>query len=406
MLPIIKFTGELPERLRGRSQLSDEKVRESVKSIIAGVRERGDAALIDYTEKFDHVKLDAKNLRVTESEIDAAYDKVDKRLIEAIRHSARRIRAYHEKQKQKTWLDFGDEGYALGQKITPLGSAAVYVPGGTAMYPSSVLMNVIPASVAGVKRIAMLTPPMKDGSVYPLTLVSAREAGATEIYRVGGAQAIANAKREVYGYVGIDMIAGPSEVLVVADDSAPANYVAADMLSQAEHDALAQAVLITDSERLAKEVQQELPKQLAALSRSEIAGRSIDDYGTILLCDSIDDGIAAANMVAPEHMELMLKSPFEYLGKVKNAGAIFLGRYSPEPLGDYYAGPNHVLPTSGTARFSSPLSVDDFIKKSSIIYCERDALRAAAEDVEIFAQAEGLGAHARSVAIRFEEGAQ
>ncbi|MFR2459442.1 MAG: histidinol dehydrogenase, partial [Christensenellales bacterium] len=289
---------------------------------------------------------------------------------------------------------------------------------------------VIPASVAGVKRIAMLTPPMKDGSVYPLTLVSAREAGATEIYRVGGAQAIAaaafgtesiarvdkitgpgnifvaNAKREVYGYVGIDMIAGPSEVLVVADDSAPANYVAADMLSQAEHDALAQAVLITDSERLAKEVQQELPKQLAALSRSEIAGRSIDDYGTILLCDSIDDGIAAANMVAPEHMELMLKSPFEYLGKVKNAGAIFLGRYSPEPLGDYYAGPNHVLPTSGTARFSSPLSVDDFIKKSSIIYCERDALRAAAEDVEIFAQAEGLGAHARSVAIRFEEGAQ
>lgn len=430
MLPIIKFTGELPERLRGRSQLSDEKVRESVKSIIAGVRERGDAALIDYTEKFDHVKLDSKNLRVTESEIDAAYDKVDKRLIEAIRHSARRIRAYHEKQKQKTWLDFGDEGYALGQKITPLGSAAVYVPGGTAMYPSSVLMNVIPASVAGVKRIAMLTPPMKDGSVYPLTLVSAREAGATEIYRVGGAQAIAaaafgtesiarvdkitgpgnifvaNAKREVYGYVGIDMIAGPSEVLVVADDSAPANYVAADMLSQAEHDALAQAVLITDSERLAKEVQQELPKQLAALSRSEIAGRSIDDYGTILLCDSIDDGIAAANMVAPEHMELMLKSPFEYLGKVKNAGAIFLGRYSPEPLGDYYAGPNHVLPTSGTARFSSPLSVDDFIKKSSIIYCERDALRAAAEDVEIFAQAEGLGAHARSVAIRFEEGAQ
>lgn len=430
MLPIIKFTGELPERLRGRSQLSDEKVRESVKSIIAGVRERGDAALIDYTEKFDHVKLDAKNLRVTESEIDAAYDKVDKRLIEAIRHSARRIRAYHEKQKQKTWLDFDDEGYALGQKITPLGSAAVYVPGGTAMYPSSVLMNVIPASVAGVKRIAMLTPPMKDGSVYPLTLVSAREAGATEIYRVGGAQAIAaaafgtesiarvdkitgpgnifvaNAKREVYGYVGIDMIAGPSEVLVVADDSAPANYVAADMLSQAEHDALAQAVLITDSERLAKEVQQELPKQLAALSRSEIAGRSIDDYGTILLCDSIDDGIVAANMVAPEHMELMLKSPFEYLGKVKNAGAIFLGRYSPEPLGDYYAGPNHVLPTSGTARFSSPLSVDDFIKKSSIIYCERDALRAAAEDVEIFAQAEGLGAHARSVAIRFEEGAQ
>ena len=430
MLPIIKFTGELPERLRGRSQLSDEKVRESVKSIIAGVRERGDAALIDYTEKFDHVKLDAKNLRVTESEIDAAYDKVDKRLIEAIHHSARRIRAYHEKQKQKTWLDFGDEGYALGQKITPLGSAAVYVPGGTAMYPSSVLMNVIPASVAGVKRIAMLTPPMKDGSVYPLTLVSAREAGATEIYRVGGAQAIAaaafgtesiarvdkitgpgnifvaNAKREVYGYVGIDMIAGPSEVLVVADDSAPANYVAADMLSQAEHDALAQAVLITDSERLAKEVQQELPKQLAALSRSEIAGRSIDDYGAILLCDSIDDGIAAANMVAPEHMELMLKSPFEYLGKVKNAGAIFLGRYSPEPLGDYYAGPNHVLPTSGTARFSSPLSVDDFIKKSSIIYCERDALRAAAEDVEIFAQAEGLGAHARSVATRFEEGAQ
>lgn len=430
MLPIIKFTGELPERLRGRSQLSDEKVRESVKSIIAGVRERGDAALIDYTEKFDHVKLDAKNLRVTESEIDAAYDKVDKRLIEAIRHSARRIRTYHEKQKQKTWLDFGDEGYALGQKITPLGSAAVYVPGGTAMYPSSVLMNVIPASVAGVKRIAMLTPPMKDGSVYPLTLVSAREAGATEIYRVGGAQAIAaaafgtesiarvdkitgpgnifvaNAKREVYGYVGIDMIAGPSEVLVVADDSAPANYVAADMLSQAEHDALAQAVLITDSERLAREVQQELPKQLAALSRSEIAGRSIDDYGTILLCDSIDDGISAANMVAPEHMELMLKSPFEYLGKVKNAGAIFLGRYSPEPLGDYYAGPNHVLPTSGTARFSSPLSVDDFIKKSSIIYCERDALRAAAEDVEIFAQAEGLGAHARSVAIRFEEGAQ
>ena len=427
MLPIIKFTGELPERLRGRSQLSDEKIRESVRSIIAGVRERGDKALIEYTEKFDHVSIAPENLRVTDAEIEAAYAKVDLKLLSAIRQSSRRIRAYHEKQKRKTWLDFDDEGYALGQKITPLGSAAVYVPGGTAMYPSSVLMNVIPASVAGVKRIVMLTPPMKDGSVYPLTLVTAREAGATEIYRVGGAQAIAaaafgtesiarvdkitgpgnifvaNAKREVYGYVGIDMIAGPSEVLVVADDSAPANYVAADMLSQAEHDALAQAVLITDSERLAKEVQQELPRQLAALSRSEIAGKSIDDYGTILLCDSIEDGITAANMVAPEHMELMLKSPFEYLSKVKNAGAIFLGRYSPEPLGDYYAGPNHVLPTSGTARFSSPLSVDDFIKKSSIIYCEREALKRAADDVVTFANAEGLGAHARSVAIRFEE---
>ena len=303
MLPIIKFTGELPERLKGRSQLSDAKVMESVRAIIAGVRERGDAALIEYTERFDRVRIAPDRLRVTEEEIDAAYANVDERLLRAIRASARRIRAFHEKQKQKTWLEFESDGYALGQKVTPMGSAAVYVPGGTAMYPSSVLMNVIPASVAGVERIAMLTPPMKDGSVYPLTLVSAREAGATEIYRVGGAQAIAaaafgtesiarvdkitgpgnifvaNAKREVYGYVGIDMIAGPSEVLVVADADAPARYVAADMLSQAEHDALAQAVLITDSEQLAREVQQELPRQLAQLGRSEIAGRSIDDYG-------------------------------------------------------------------------------------------------------------------------------
>ncbi len=426
MLPIIRFTGELPERLRGRSQLADEGVRDSVRSIIAGVRERGDAALVEYTERFDHARLTPETIRVSEAEIDAAYDSVDARLLEAMRHSAARIRAYHEKQKKLTWLDFNESGYALGQKVTPLDSAAVYAPGGTAMYPSSVLMNVIPASVAGVRRIALLTPPMRDGSVYPLTLVSAREAGATEIYRIGGAQAIAaaafgtesvprvdkitgpgnifvaNAKREVFGYVGIDMIAGPSEVLVVADSSAPARYVAADLLSQAEHDALAQAVLITDSEQLALEVQQELPRQLAALGRAEIAGRSIDDYGTILLCDSIEQGIDAANLVAPEHLELMLSSPFEYLGRVRNAGAIFLGRYSPEPLGDYYAGPNHVLPTSGTARFSSPLSVDDFVKRSSIIYCERDALRAAADDVAAFARAEGLGAHARAVEVRFE----
>lgn len=426
MLPIIRFTGELPERLKGRSQLSDERVLKSVRDIIAGVRERGDAALIEYTRMFDHAEIAPGALRVSEQEIDTAYEQVDDELLNAIRASARRIRAYHEKQKTKTWLDFGADGYALGQKITPMSSAAVYVPGGTAMYPSSVLMNVIPASVAGVERIAMLTPPMKDGSVYPLTLVTAREAGVTEVYRVGGAQAIAaaafgtesiarvdkitgpgniyvaNAKREVYGYVGIDMIAGPSEVLLVADSSAPARYVAADMLSQAEHDALAQAVLITDSEELALEVQRELPAQLAALDRAEIAGRSIDDYGTILLCDSIEQGIAAANMVAPEHLELMLSEPFAYLGQVKNAGAIFLGRYSPEPLGDYYAGPNHVLPTSGTARFSSPLSVDDFIKKSSIIYCGREQLREAARDVMTFARAEGLDAHARSVGVRFE----
>lgn len=426
MLPIIKFTGELPARLRGRSQLGDERVRESVRAIIADVRARGDAALIEYTERFDHVKLDAPSLRVSAAEINAAYDRVDKKLLGAIRESARRIFAYHEKQKRQSWIDFNEPGYALGQKITPMAKVAVYVPGGTAMYPSSVLMNVIPAAVAGVERIVMLTPPMRDGSVYPLTLVSAREAGATEIYRIGGAQAIAaaafgtatvprvdkitgpgniyvaNAKREVYGYVGIDMIAGPSEVLVVADSDAPARYVAADMLSQAEHDALAQAVLITDSAELAQAVQRELPRQLAQLGRSDIAGRSIDNYGTILLCDSIEQGIEAANLVAPEHMELMLRNPFEYLGRVRNAGAIFLGRYASEPLGDYYAGPNHVLPTSGTARFSSPLSVDDFVKRSSIVYCDRDALRAAAENVGIFAQAEGLDAHARAVGVRFE----
>ena len=427
MLPIIRFDGTLPERLSGRSQLSNEAVRASVRDIIAGVRERGDAALLEYTAKFDKVTLSADQIRVSEAEIDEAYAHVDAELLAAIKASARRIRAFHEKQLTKTWIDFGDEGYALGQKITPLGSVAVYVPGGTAMYPSSVLMNVIPASVAGVKRIVMLTPPMKDGGVYPLTLVSAREAGATEVYRVGGAQAIAaaafgtetvprvdkitgpgniyvaNAKREVYGYVGIDMIAGPSEVLVIADDSAPARYVAADMLSQAEHDALAQAVLITDCERLAREVQQELPRQLEALERREIAGKSVNDYATILLCDSIEQCVQAANLVAPEHMELMVRSPFEYIGLVQNAGAIFLGQNAPEPLGDYYAGPNHVLPTSGTARFSSPLNVDDFVKKSSIIYATREALCAARDDVTVFARAEGLGAHARAVEIRFEE---
>ena len=424
MLPIIKFTGELPERLKGRSQRSDAKVMESVRAIIAGVRERGDAALIEYTERFDRVRIAPDRLRVTEEEIDAAYAKVDERLLSAIRASARRIRAFHEKQKQKTWLEFESDGYALGQKVTPMGSAAVYVPGGTAMYPSSVLMNVIPASVAGVERIAMLTPPMKDGSVYPLTLVSAREAGATEIYRVGGAQAIAaaafgtesiarvdkitgpgnifvaNAKREVYGYVGIDMIAGPSEVLVVADADAPARYVAADMLSQAEHDRLASAVLVTDSQALAQAVSDEVERQLACLPREAIARESIERFGRILVTDDLPAAIEAANELAPEHLELCVAEPEKWLPRVRNAGSVFLGRYCPESLGDYLAGPNHTLPTSGTARFSSPLSVDDFIKKTQYTYYTPEALAEVAQDIAVFARAEGLEAHARAALIR------
>ena len=427
MMPLIYSDRAQQElkRLLDRSSLNSERELAAVKQIIAEVRARGDEALLEYTRRFDCPDMTAQGLRVTQDEIESAYAQVDEKLLKAMRRSAANVRAFHEKQKQKTWLDV-QKGRTLGQLIRPIASAGVYVPGGTAAYPSSVLMNVLPAKVAGVGRIVMVTPAGKDGSICPLTLVSAHEAGVDEIYKVGGAQAIAAlafgtesipkvdkitgpgniyvalAKREVFGFVGIDMIAGPSEVLVLADGSASPAYVAADLLSQAEHDALAAPILITDSEDLARAVAGELDKQLAALPRNEIATAALQNHGGLIVTPDMEEAVRLANDIAPEHLELLVQNPFELLGSIENAGAIFLGENAPEPLGDYFAGPNHVLPTSGTARFFSPLSVDDFIKKSSIISYSREALREVYEDIAIFAEAEGLSAHARSALIRFE----
>lgn len=427
MIPVIGFTDtkELKARLMDRSQLTDENVSRAVKEIVAAVRDRGDEALFAYTARFDKASLTKESLRVTRQEIDKAYDQAPAGWLSAMKGAIARITDFHEKQKQKTWLDF-QQGIALGQVVRPLAKVGVYVPGGTAAYPSSVLMNVLPAKVAGVKDIIMVTPPGADGSVsYPLALVAADMAGVTEIYKVGGAQAVAalafgtesiprvdkivgpgniyvaNAKREVFGHVGIDMVAGPSEVLVIADDSATPAYVAADLLSQAEHDALAAVVLVTPSKALAEKVQGELEAQLAKLPRREIATEALKRYGTIVLVGDKQEALDAANAIAPEHLELSVEAPYEWLGGIENAGSIFMGHYAPEPLGDYYAGPNHVLPTSGTARFFSPLSVDDFIKKSSVIWYDQKALREVAEDVITLAHNEGLDAHANAVAIRF-----
>lgn len=398
-----------------------------VQAILDEVKEKGDEALFAYTEKFDGCRLTRETIQVTEEEIAAAYTKVEDSLVKVIRKALVNIREYHEKQKTRSWFDAQPNGSILGQKVTALASVGVYVPGGKAAYPSSVLMNIVPAKVAGVEKIVMVTPPNKQGEVNPATLVAAHEAGATHIYKVGGAQAIAAlaygtasiekvdkivgpgniyvalAKKAVYGHVSIDSIAGPSEILVLADETANPRYVAGDLLSQAEHDELASAILVTTSPELGRKVEKEIEGFLQQLSRAEIIAKSLDQFGYILLAETMEEAINITNAIASEHLEIVTANPFEVMTKIRNAGAIFLGSYSCEPLGDYFAGPNHVLPTNGTAKFFSPLSVDDFIKKSSIIYYGKEALEPIHEDIETFAKAERLTAHANSIAVRFEE---
>ncbi len=399
----------------------------SVKEILDKVKEEKDAAVFAYTAKFDGAELTADTIEVTDAEIEEAYAQVDDTLLTVIRKAKDNIESYHAKQRQNSWFDSKPDGTILGQKITPLHRVGVYVPGGKAVYPSSVLMNVMPAKVASVDEIIMVTPPGKNGKVSPNTLVAAKEAGVDKIYKVGGAQAIAAlaygtesipkvdkivgpgniyvalAKKAVYGHVSIDSIAGPSEILVVADETANPRYVAADLLSQAEHDELASAILVTTSEKLAHEVSDQVDGFLKELSRAEIISKSLDNYGYILLADTMEDVIDVANEIASEHLEIQTKNPFEVMTKIRNAGAIFIGEYASEPLGDYFAGPNHILPTNGTAKFFSPLSVDDFIKKSSIISYSREALQKVHKDIESFAKAEQLTAHANSIHVRFEE---
>ena len=399
---------------------------DTVEKIVNDVRDRGEEALFGYTKQFDKADINAGNVLVTKEEIEYAYTQVDEKLIEVIRKAKENIRVYHEKQRQYSWFDSDPKGIMLGQKVTALESVGVYVPGGKAVYPSSVLMNIMPAKVAGVKNIIMTTPCNSEGEVYATTLVAANEAGATAIYKAGGAQAIAAlaygtesipkvdkivgpgnifvalAKRAVYGHVSIDSIAGPSEILVIADETANPRYVAADLLSQAEHDEMASAILITTSKELAEKVSAQVDEFIKVLSRKEIIQKSIDTYGYILLADNMADAVEAANAIASEHLEIVTANPFDVMTRIKNAGAIFIGEYSSEPLGDYFAGPNHVLPTNGTAKFFSPLSVDDFIKKSSIIYYSREALEEVHEDIESFAKSEQLTAHANSIAVRFE----
>lgn len=416
----------LLEDLLKRSPNNYGQYEKGVQEILSRVKEEKDQAIFDYTEKFDHVKIDASTIKVTEEEIKEAYEKVDEKLVEIIKKALLNIRSYHEKQKQYSWFDSKPDGTILGQKVTALQRVGVYVPGGKAVYPSSVLMNILPAKVAGVEEIIMVTPPGKDGKVNPNTLVAANEAGATAIYKVGGAQAIgalaygtetipkvdkivgpgniyvALAKKAVYGHVSIDAIAGPSEILVIADETANPRYVAADLLSQAEHDELASAILVTTSDDFAKKVSEEVDKFVEELSRKEIITKSLENYGYILVAEDMDAAIEIANEIASEHLEIQTANPFELMTKIRNAGAIFIGEYSSEPLGDYFAGPNHVLPTNGTAKFFSPLSVDDFIKKSSIISYSRNALEAIHTDIEKFAEAEQLTAHANSIKVRFE----
>ena len=417
---------DILENLLKRSPNSYGKFETSVAAILADVKEKGDEAVFDYTKRFDGADINAANIIVTKEEIDEAYSLVDKQLVEVIRKALVNIREYHAKQKQYSWFDSTPNGTILGQKVTPLNRVGVYVPGGKAAYPSSVLMNIIPAKVAGVSQIIMTTPPGKDGRVNPGTLVAANEAGVDVIYKVGGAQAIAAmaygtdsirkvdkivgpgniyvalAKKAVYGHVSIDSIAGPSEILVIADETANPRYVAADLLSQAEHDEMASAILITTSEELADKVSKEIDSFVAELSRSEIITKSLENYGYILIARDIDEAVETANEIASEHLEIVTKDPFTVMTKIRNAGAIFLGEYSSEPLGDYFAGPNHVLPTNGTAKFFSPLGVDDFIKKSSIISYSREALEPIHEDIIKFANAERLTAHANSIKVRFE----
>ena len=428
---IVKLTNEtkknLLDDLLKRSPNNYTEYADTVQEIVDNIKENGNKALFDYTKKFDKADINENNIKVTKEEIEEAYKEVDAHLIEVIRKALVNIRSYHEKQKQYSWFDTTEEGTMLGQKVTPIESVGVYVPGGKAVYPSSVLMNIVPAKVAGVKNIIMTTPCNAEGKVYSTTLVAANEAGVDAIYKAGGAQAIASlaygtqsipkvdkivgpgnifvalAKRAVYGYVSIDSIAGPSEILVLADETANPHYVAADLLSQAEHDELASAILVTTSEELAKKVSEQVDGFIAELSRGEIIQKSIDNYGYILVADSMEDAITAANDIASEHLEIVTRNPFEVMTKIKNAGAIFIGEYSSEPLGDYFAGPNHVLPTNGTAKFFSPLSVDDFIKKSSIIYYSKKALEPIHQDIIDFAASEQLTAHANSIKVRFED---
>ena len=404
-----------------------DQYAESVNAIVEDVKKRKDQALFEYTKKFDKADLNSNNIRVTEEEIQEALNTIDPKLLEVMKKAMKNIRAYHEKQKQYSWFDSQPNGTMLGQKVTALESVGVYVPGGKASYPSSVLMNIIPAEVAGVERIVMVTPPGKDGKVNPVTLAAAHIAGATEVYKVGGAQAIAAlafrtesiprvnkivgpgniyvalAKKAVYGHVSIDSIAGPSEILVIADETANPRFVAADLLSQAEHDELASAILVTTSQELAQKVSKEIEEFLKTLSRREILEKSLNNYGYLLVVDTLEDAIDTANEIASEHLEIVTKNPFEVMTKIKNAGAIFIGEYSSEPLGDYFAGPNHVLPTNGTAKFFSPLGVDDYIKKSSIIYYSKEALEPIHKDIIQFAESEQLTAHANSIRVRFEQ---
>lgn len=429
MISLTEETREnILENLLQRSPNQYGEYESKVAEIIENVRTKGDEALFDYTKMFDRVSQSKETVRVTQKELKEAYEKLPKELVEVMKRAACNITEYHSKQVRYSWFDTKEDGTILGQKITPIERVGVYVPGGKAAYPSSVLMNTLPAKVAGVSRIVMTTPPDRDGNVNPGTLVAADIAGITEIYKVGGAQAIAAlafgtqsvpkvdkivgpgnifvalAKKNVYGHVSIDSIAGPSEILVLADETANPAYVAADLLSQAEHDELASAILITTSKELAEKVDAEVERLINVLSRKEILRASIDRYGYILVADSMEDAVDTANAIASEHLEIVTREPFAVMTKIKNAGAIFLGEHACEPLGDYFAGPNHVLPTNGTAKFFSPLSVDDFIKKSSIISYTREALSAARDDIEALAQWEGLTAHANSVSVRFSQG--
>ncbi|MDY3730057.1 MAG: histidinol dehydrogenase [Candidatus Choladocola sp.] len=429
-MQIIKLTNEtkknILEQLLKRSPSSYPEFEQRVNDIIENVKQNKDRAVFGYTKQFDGFDVTSENVRVTKEEIEEAYTLVDAKLLDVIKKSLVNIRSYHEKQKKYSWFDSTENGTMLGQKVTPLAAVGVYVPGGKAVYPSSVLMNVVPAKVAGVSRIVMTTPPGKDGKIPASTLVAAHEAGVDEIYKVGGAQAIAAlafgtesipkvdkitgpgniyvalAKKAVYGHVSIDSVAGPSEILVLADETANPRYVAADLLSQAEHDEMASAILVTTSETLAKNVAAEIEGFLKTLSRAEIIQKSLDQYGFILLADNLEDAIDAVNEIASEHLEIVTKDAFQVMTKIRNAGAIFIGEYSSEPLGDYFAGPNHVLPTNGTAKFFSALSVDDFIKKSSIVYYSREALEPIHKDIIAFAEAERLTAHANSIKVRFE----
>ena len=428
-MKITKLTNETKNKLMSdllKRTTDDYTEQENVvKEVIKNIHDRGDEALFEYTKKFDKADINASNIRVTDAEIEEAYGFVDDDLIKVIRKSIENIKSFHELQKRNSWINTYENGSILGQRVTPIESVGVYVPGGKAAYPSTVLMNVIPAKVAGVSKIVMTTPCNAEGKVYPTTLVAAKEAGVTEIYKVGGSQAIAalaygtesipkvdkivgpgniyvaTAKRLCYGHVSIDSVAGPSEILVLADETANPKYVAADLLSQAEHDELASATLVTTSEKLAGEVSEWVDKFTAELSRKEIIQKSIDNFGNIFVADTMADAVDATNEIAPEHLEILTADPWQVMTQIKNAGAIFLGEYSSEPLGDYFAGPNHVLPTNGTARFFSPLGVDDFVKKSSIICYSQSALEAVHTDIETFAKAEGLTAHANSIAVRF-----